>query len=138
VPVGVTDLARAALLAVMPLVWLLGLLTLLLLLIVALFGTVSQINDAASRSFVPGLVPGAQLQRALARLDGADAVAQTGRPRGRRCADPDRRCATVGVGGRRQVPVLGRHGGHVARCQGTTLDNEVWQVIDKSVGASEL
>lgn len=76
-----TDLARAVLLALIPLAWLLGLLELpLLLIIVVLFGTVSLVNDAASMSFVPRLVPRAQLQRAHARLDGADAVAQTAGP----------------------------------------------------------
>jgi predicted MFS family arabinose efflux permease len=38
------------------------------------------VNDAASMSFVPRLVPRTQLQRAHARLDGADAVAQTAGP----------------------------------------------------------
>lgn len=45
-----------------------------------LFGTASLINDAASLSYVPRLVPRADLQRAHARLDGADAVAQTTGP----------------------------------------------------------
>ncbi len=38
------------------------------------------INDAASMSFLPRLVPSHHLQRAHARLDGADAVAQTTGP----------------------------------------------------------
>ncbi|HEY5847565.1 MAG TPA: MFS transporter [Microlunatus sp.] len=76
-----TDIARAVLLALIPLAWVLDLLTFpLLLVVVALFGTVSLINDAASMSFVPRLVPRDQLQRAHARLDGADAVAQTAGP----------------------------------------------------------
>lgn len=77
----VTDLTRAVLLALIPLAWILDVLTFpLLLVVVVLFGTVSLINDAASMSFVPRLVPRDQLQRAHARLDGADAVAQTAGP----------------------------------------------------------
>lgn len=77
----VTDLARAVLLSLIPLAWSLDLLTFaLLLVLVVLFGTASLINDAASMSFLPRLVPGAQLQRAHARLDSADAVAQTAGP----------------------------------------------------------
>lgn len=76
-----TDLARAVLLTLIPLAWSLGLLTFpLLLALVILFGTASLINDAASMSFVPRLVPRTQLQRAHARLDSADAVAQTAGP----------------------------------------------------------
>jgi MFS family permease len=76
-----TDLTRAAVLAMIPLAWVSGLLTFpLLLIIVIMFGTVSLINDAASMSFVPRLVPRAQLQRAHARLDGAGAVAETAGP----------------------------------------------------------
>jgi len=52
----------------------------LLLVVVAAFGTASLVNDAASMSFLPRLVPGEHLQRAHARLDGADAVAQTSGP----------------------------------------------------------
>lgn len=76
-----TDLIRAILLGAIPVTWLLGVLTFpLLLVIVLLFGTVTLVNDAASMSFVPRLVPRDQLQRAHARLDGADAVAQTAGP----------------------------------------------------------
>jgi MFS family permease len=76
-----TDLTRAVLLAMIPVAWLLDALTLpLLLVVVVMFGTVSLVNDAASMSFVPRLVPRTQLQRAHARLDGADAVAQTAGP----------------------------------------------------------
>lgn len=76
-----TDLARAVLLAMIPLAWALDRLTFpLLLVVVIMFGTTSLINDAASLSFLPRLVPRAQLQRAHARLDGADAVAQTAGP----------------------------------------------------------
>lgn len=74
----VTDLARAALLLVIPAAWAAGFLSLpLLLLVVACFGTASLINDAASMSFLPRLVPRQHLQRAHARIDSADAVAQT-------------------------------------------------------------
>jgi MFS family permease len=76
-----TDLARAALLTVIPVAWALDALTLpLLLVVVAVFGVASLVNDAASQSFMPRLVPGEHLQRAHARLDGADAVAQTSGP----------------------------------------------------------
>ena len=75
-----TDLTRAVV-AVIPVAWLLDVLTFPLLLFVVLaFGTVSLVNDAASMSFVPRLAPRTQLQRAHARLDGADAVAQTAGP----------------------------------------------------------
>ncbi|CAI9410958.1 MFS transporter [Nocardioides sp. T2.26MG-1] len=77
----VTDLARAGLLGLVPLAWALDALTFpLLLVVVLLFGTASLVNDAASLSFVPRLVPRGDLQRAHARLDGADAVAQTAGP----------------------------------------------------------
>ncbi|MFD1945295.1 MFS transporter [Nocardioides aestuarii] len=76
-----TDLARAALLASIPLAWSLDVLTLpLLLAVVVAFGVASLVNDAASLSFVPRLVPSDRLQWAHARLDGAGAVAQTGGP----------------------------------------------------------
>lgn len=76
-----TDLTRALLLTLIPLAWGLDLLTFgLLLVLVVLFGTASLINDAASMSFLPRLVPRAQLQGAHARLDSADAVAQTTGP----------------------------------------------------------
>jgi MFS family permease len=77
----VTDLARAGLLALVPLAWALDALSFpLLLVVVLLFGTASLVNDAASLSFVPRLVARADLQRAHARLDVAGAVAQTGGP----------------------------------------------------------
>ena len=76
-----TDLTRAVLLTAIPLAWVMDVLSLpLLLAIVAAFGTASLINDAASMSFLPRLVPGEHLQRAHARIDGADAVAQTSGP----------------------------------------------------------
>ena len=76
-----TDLARAVLLGLIPLAWALDVLTFsLLLVVVLLFGTASLVNDAASQSFVPRLVPREGLQQAHARLDAADAVAQTAGP----------------------------------------------------------
>ena len=76
-----TDLTRAALLTAIPVAWAVDVLSLpLLLVIVTAFGTASLVNDAASMSFLPRLVPGEHLQRAHARLDGADAVAQTSGP----------------------------------------------------------
>lgn len=63
-----TDLTRAVLLTLIPLAWSLDLLTVwLLLVLVVLFGTASLINDAASMSLLPRLVPRGQLQRAHAR-----------------------------------------------------------------------
>ncbi|MDT9593641.1 MFS transporter [Nocardioides zeae] len=76
-----TDLAQAALLAAIPAAWLLDVLTMpLLLVLVAAYGTASLVNGAAATSFVPRLVARDELQRAHARLDGADAVAQTAGP----------------------------------------------------------
>ena len=76
-----TDLLRAGLLGLVPLAWAFDVLTFpLLLVVVLLFGTVSLVNDAASLSFVPRLVPRHGLQRAHARLDKAGAVAQTAGP----------------------------------------------------------
>ena len=77
----VTDLARAGLLALIPAAWAFDVLSFPLLLAVVLgFGTASLVNDAASLSFVPRLVPRHGLQRAHARLDGAGAVAETAGP----------------------------------------------------------
>jgi len=77
----ITDLARATLLGLIPLAWAFDVLTFpLLLVVVLLFGTASLVNDAASLSFVPRLVPRHELQRAHSRLDGASAVAQTAGP----------------------------------------------------------
>ena len=76
-----TDLTRALLLIAIPLAYVMDVLSLpLLLVIVAAFGTASLVNDAASMSFLPRLVPGEHLQRAHARIDGTDAVAQTSGP----------------------------------------------------------
>ncbi len=77
----VTDLLRAGLLLLVPLAWALDALTFPLLLgVVAAIGTASLVNDAASLSFVTRLIPDAHLQRAWARLDTSDAVAQTTGP----------------------------------------------------------
>jgi MFS family permease len=76
-----TDLVRAGLLCAIPVTWWAGVLTLPLLLVLVLaFGTASLVNDAASQSFVPRLVPPRHLQPAHARLDAGDAAAQTGGP----------------------------------------------------------
>lgn len=81
-PVMITsDLARAAVLLMIPAAWAADLLTLpLLVVLVACFGAASLVNDAASMAFLPRLVPRVHLQRAHARIDGADAVAQTAGP----------------------------------------------------------
>ena len=77
----VTDLARAALLVSIPVAWAAGVLSMpLLLLVVACYGAASLVNDAASMSFIPRIVPREHLQRAHARIDGADAAAQTAGP----------------------------------------------------------
>jgi len=76
-----TDLGQAVLLAAIPLLWWLGLLTFpTLLVIVVGYGTASVINGAAAMAFVPRLVPPRHLQRAHARIDGADAAAMSAGP----------------------------------------------------------
>ena len=76
-----TDFLRAALLASIPAAWAMDVLSMpLLLAVVVCYGAASLVNDAASQSFMPRLVPRASLQRAHARIDGADAVAQTAGP----------------------------------------------------------
>jgi MFS family permease len=77
----VTDLVRAALLLLIPIAWAAGFLSLpFLLVVVACFGTASLISDAAFMSFLPRLVPREHLQRAHARIDTTDAVAQSAGP----------------------------------------------------------
>lgn len=77
----VSDLVRAALLALIPVLWLAGALNLTwLLVIVVLIGTVSLTADAASLSYLPGLVPRGSLLAAHSRLDQTEAVAQTSGP----------------------------------------------------------
>ncbi|AKU15085.1 MFS transporter [Luteipulveratus mongoliensis] len=77
----VTDLAQALLLITIPVAWARDALSMpLVLIVVACSGAISLVNGAASMSFIPRLVPRAQLQRAHARIDGADAVAQNAGP----------------------------------------------------------
>ncbi len=76
-----TDLVRAALLVSLPLAWAADVLSMpLLLVVVALYGAASLVNDAASQSFLPRLVPRQHQQPAHALIDGADAVAQAAGP----------------------------------------------------------
>jgi predicted MFS family arabinose efflux permease len=76
-----TDLAQAALLAVIPLLWWLGVLSFPALLVIVLaYGTASVIHSAATMSLLPRLVARESLQRAHARVDGADAVAMSAGP----------------------------------------------------------
>ena len=77
----VTDLGRGLLLAAIPVLWWLGGLSLpVLMLVLVAFGTLALLNDAATQSFLPRLVPARSLLAANARLDQADAVAQTSGP----------------------------------------------------------
>jgi MFS family permease len=76
-----SDLLRALLLCAIPALWfadLLGVGTLMLL--VALLGTATLINDSASQAFLPRLIPRSSLQPAHARIDGANAAAETAGP----------------------------------------------------------
>ncbi|SEE97125.1 MFS transporter [Ruania alba] len=76
-----TDLVRAILLVLIPLAWWAGVLSLpVLLVIVFAFGAATLMNDSASQAFVPRLVPRVHLQRAHARIDGTNAVAETAGP----------------------------------------------------------
>lgn len=76
-----TDLGRAVLLVALPVLAYTRLLDLVTLLaLVAVFGVLSLLNDAAFQSFVPRLVPPRLLTAAHARLDQSDAVAQTSGP----------------------------------------------------------
>lgn len=71
------DFARAAVLGLIPLLAALGLLTVpLLIALVAVFGALSLVYDAAHQSFLPRLVPRALLTEANARLQQTGAVAQ--------------------------------------------------------------
>ncbi len=77
----VTDLASACLLVAIPVAWAAGVLSMpLMLVVVACYGASTLVNGAASMSLLPRLVPRGQLQRAHARIDGADAAAQTAGP----------------------------------------------------------
>jgi len=76
-----SDLVRAGLLCLIPLLWWSGHLSLpILLLLVAVLGTATLINDSASQAFVPRLIPSAALQSAHARIDGTNAAAETAGP----------------------------------------------------------
>lgn len=76
-----TDLLSGAALLAVPVLWWTGALTLPALLVaVAAYSTACLVNDAASMAFLPRVLRPGDLQRAHARLDGADAVAQAGGP----------------------------------------------------------
>lgn len=76
-----TDIARGLLLIGVPVLALSHRLTLVVLMaFMVVFGAMSLINDAASQSFVPRLVPVRLLTPAHARLDQSNAVAQTSGP----------------------------------------------------------
>jgi len=76
-----TDLARAAVLAVIPVLYLLDRLTVpILIVFVVFFGLFSLFGDAAAQSFLPRVVPTTDLLAAHARTDQSDAVAQTTGP----------------------------------------------------------
>ncbi|OYV60934.1 MAG: MFS transporter [Actinobacteria bacterium 21-73-9] len=78
---AVTDLVRGLLLVVVPVLAVAHHLSLVvLMLFMAVFGSMSLLNDAASQSFLPRLVPANQLTPANARLDQSGAVAQTSGP----------------------------------------------------------
>ncbi|GAB3578059.1 MFS transporter [Leifsonia lichenia] len=76
-----SDLGRAAVLLVIPVLFLAGALSIpLLLVVVAVVGLLSLIGDAAAQSLVPRIVPRSALVAAHARTDQSDAVAQTAGP----------------------------------------------------------
>nr|CEL13871.1 major facilitator superfamily MFS_1 [Kibdelosporangium sp. MJ126-NF4]CTQ88239.1 major facilitator superfamily MFS_1 [Kibdelosporangium sp. MJ126-NF4] len=76
-----TDLGRAALLCVLPVLAFADLLTMsALVLVVFAFGVLSLLFDAANQSFLPRLVPKELLTAANARLEQSDAAAQTTGP----------------------------------------------------------
>jgi predicted MFS family arabinose efflux permease len=76
-----TDLLQALLLLTIPLLWWLDRLSLpLVMLVVFAYGTAAVVNMAATMSFLPRLVDARLLQRAHARIDGADAVSSTAGP----------------------------------------------------------
>lgn len=76
-----TDLAQAALLLTIPLLWWQDALTLpALMLIVVLAGTAAVINGAADMSFLPRMLERRHLQPAHARIDATDAAASTAGP----------------------------------------------------------
>ena len=76
-----TDLARAVVLAVIPVLYLVDRLTVpVVIAFVAVFGLLSLIGDAAAQSFLPRVVTRRDLLAAHARTDQSDAVAQTAGP----------------------------------------------------------
>ena len=76
-----TDLARAALLCLVPLLALPDLLSVpMLIAIMTLFGMASLVNDAAHQSFLPRLLPRETLPWANARLEQSSAAAETSGP----------------------------------------------------------
>jgi MFS family permease len=77
----ITDLVRGLLLVAVPVLALTHHLSLVvLMLFMAAFGLMSLLNDAASQSLLPRLVPANQLTTANARLDQSGSVAQTSAP----------------------------------------------------------
>lgn len=75
------DLGRAVLLTSIPVLAVTGQLSIgLLMMVMAGFGLLSLVHDAAAQSLVPRLVPPRLLTQANARLDQSDAVAQTSGP----------------------------------------------------------
>jgi MFS family permease len=76
-----TDLVRGLLLGSVPLLWWAGVLNIPVLVgFMVVLGLASLLNDAASQSFLPRLVPRVALVRANARLDQTGAVAQASGP----------------------------------------------------------
>lgn len=76
-----TDLARGVLLLVIPALWLLQLLSIpALIVFAAVFGLFTLLNDSATQSFLPRLVPTRSLLGANARIDQSSAVAETSGP----------------------------------------------------------
>lgn len=76
-----TDLGRGLLLIAVPVLALTHRLSIAVLMVfMAVFGLMSLLNDAASQSLLPRLVPTHLLTSANARLDQSDAVAQTSGP----------------------------------------------------------
>lgn len=76
-----TDLGRALLLWAIPVLWATDLLSVPVLMgVMAVFGLLSLVNDAASQSLLPRLVPRQSLVMANARLNQSAAVAETSGP----------------------------------------------------------
>jgi MFS family permease len=76
-----TDLVQAGLLATIPLLWWVDRLTFpVVLAVVVAYGAAAVVNGAAAMSFLPRLVARPHLQRAHARVDGADAAAMSAGP----------------------------------------------------------